>query len=124
MKMIEAIVKPFKVDEVKDALVDMGAQGMTVTEVKGFGRQKGNREVYRGAEYSTDFVPKAKIEVFVADNLMPRAVETITRTAKTGSVGDGKIVVADLISVVRIRTGEMGKARCDAVTPDSGSPFV
>jgi nitrogen regulatory protein P-II 2 len=110
MKMIEAIVQPFKVDEVKDALVDMGVRGMTVTEVKGFGRQKGFREVYRGAEYSTDFVPKVKIEVFAPDKLAPRVVETITRTAKTGSVGDGKIVVADLCSVARIRTGELGES--------------
>ena len=110
MKIIEALIKPFKLDEVKDALVDIGVHGMTVTEVKGFGRQKGNREVYRGAEYSTDFVPKVKIEVFVADNLVPRVIETITRSAKTGSVGDGKIFVSDLSSVVRIRTGEMGES--------------
>src|SRR3989442_4432796 len=117
MKMIEAIVQPFKLEEVKDALMEIGLQGMTVTEVKGFGRQKGHREVYRGAEYTTDFVPKVKIEVFAPDKLVPRVVETITRTAKTGSVGDGKIVVADLSSVVRIRTGEMGEGalwRCDA----------
>ena len=109
MKMIEAIVQPFKLDEVKDSLMEIGVQGMTVTEVNGFGRQKGNREVYRGAEYSTDFVPKVKIEVFAPDKLVPRVVETITRSAKTGSVGDGKIVVADLGSVVRIRTGETGE---------------
>ena len=110
MKIIEAIIKPFKLEEVKDALMEIGVQGMTVTEVKGFGRQKGNRETYRGAEYTTDFVPKVKIEVFVADNLVPRVVETITRSAKTGSVGDGKIFVSDLNSVVRIRTGEMGES--------------
>ena len=110
MKMIEAIVKPFKLDEVKDALVDMGVRGMTVTEVKGFGRQKGNREVYRGAEYSTDFVPKVKIEVFVPDNLASRVIDTITRSGKTGSVGDGKIFVSDISSVVRIRTGETGES--------------
>src|SRR5467141_2265610 len=110
MKMIEAIVKPFKLDDVKDALVEMGVHGMTVTEVKGFGRQKGNREVYRGAEYSTDFVPKAKIEVFAPDKLAPHVVETIARSAKTGSVGDGKIVVTDLSSVARIRTGETGES--------------
>jgi len=109
MKMIEAIIKPFKLDEVKDALMEMGVHGMTVTEVKGFGRQKGNREVYRGAEYTTDFVPKVKIEVFAPDKLAPRVVETITRSAKTGSVGDGKIVVADLGTVTRIRTGDMGE---------------
>ena len=109
MKMIEAIVKPFKLDEVKDALVEMGVQGMTVTEVKGFGRQKGAKETYRGAEYTTDFVPKVKIELYVSDNLVPRVIETITRAAKTGSVGDGKIFVSDLNSVVRIRTGETGE---------------
>lgn len=109
MKMIGAIFKPFKLDEVKDALVEMGVQGMTVTEVKGFGRQKGNREIYRGAEYTTDFVPKTKIEVSVADDLVPRVIETITRTAKTGRVGDGKIVVSNLGAVVRIRTGETGE---------------
>ena len=110
MKIIGAIIKPFKVEEVKDALLEMGVQGMTVTEVKGFGRQKGNKETYRGAEYTTDFVPKVKVEVFVADNLVARVVETITRTAKTGSVGDGKIIVSDLSSVVRIRNGEMGES--------------
>jgi nitrogen regulatory protein PII len=110
MKMIEAIIKPFKLEEVKDALLEMGVHGMTVTEVKGFGRQKGNRETYRGAEYTTDFVPKVKIEVFVADNLASRVIEAITRSAKTGSVGDGKIFVSDLGSVVRIRTGETGES--------------
>ncbi|MCI0426443.1 MAG: P-II family nitrogen regulator [Nitrospiraceae bacterium] len=110
MKIIEAIVKPFKLDEVKNALVETGVQGMTVTEVKGFGRQKGNREVYRGAEYTTDFVPKVKIEVFAPDKLVPHVVETITRSANTGSVGDGKISVSDLSTVVRIRTGETGES--------------
>ena len=110
MKMIEAVVQPFKLDEVKDALVEMGVRGLTVTEVKGFGRQKGHREVYRGAEYTTDFVPKVKIEVYVTESLVARVVETITRSAKTGSVGDGKIFVSDLSSVVRIRTGETGEA--------------
>ena len=110
MKMVEATVKPFKLEEVKDALMEIGVQGMTVTEVKGFGRQKGSKETYRGAEYTTDFVPKVKIEVFVADNLVPRVIETITRSAKTGSVGDGKIFVSDLSSVVRIRTGETGES--------------
>ena len=109
MKMIEAIVKPFKLDEVKDALVEIGVQGMTVTEVKGFGHQKGAKETYRGAEYTTDFVPKVKIELYVTDNLVPRVIETITRSAKTGSLGDGKIFVSDLNSVVRIRTGETGE---------------
>ena len=110
MKMIEAIIKPFKLDEVKDALVEMGVQGMTVTEVKGFGRQKGAKETYRGAEYTTDFVPKVKVEVYVADNLVARVIETISRAAKTGSVGDGKIFVSDLNTVVRIRTGETGES--------------
>ena len=110
MKMIEAVIKPFKLDEVKDALVEIGVQGMTVTEVKGFGRQKGSKETYRGAEYTTDFVPKVKIEVYVADNQVQRVIETITRSAKTGTVGDGKIFVSDLGSVVRIRTGETGEA--------------
>jgi nitrogen regulatory protein P-II 2 len=110
MKIIEAIIKPFKLEEVKDALMEIGVQGMTVTEVKGFGRQKGNRETYRGAEYTTDFVPKVKIEVYVTESLVARVVETITRSAKTGSVGDGKIFVSDLSSVVRIRTGETGES--------------
>jgi nitrogen regulatory protein P-II 2 len=109
MKMIEAIIKPFKLEEVKDALLEMGVHGMTVTEVKGFGRQKGNKETYRGAEYTTDFVPKVKIEVFVADNLASRVIETIMLSARTGSVGDGKIFVSDLGSVARIRTGETGE---------------
>jgi nitrogen regulatory protein P-II 2 len=110
MKMIEAIIKPFKLDDVKDALVEVGVQGMTVSEVKGFGRQKGTKETYRGAEYTTDFVPKVKIELYVADNQVARVVETITRAAKTGSVGDGKIFVSDIGSVVRIRTGETGES--------------
>jgi len=109
MKMIDAIIKPFKLDDVKDALVEIGVQGMTVSEVKGFGRQKGTKETYRGAEYTTDFVPKVKIELYVADNQVARVVETITRAAKTGSVGDGKIFVSDISSVVRIRTGETGE---------------
>ncbi len=109
MKMIEAIVKPFKLDEVKDALVEIGVQGMTVSEVKGFGRQKGTKETYRGAEYTTDFVPKVKIELYVAESMVQRVLETIARSAKTGSVGDGKIFVSDLESVLRIRTGETGE---------------
>jgi nitrogen regulatory protein PII len=109
MKMIEAIIKPFKLEEVKDALLEIGVHGMTVTEVKGFGRQKGSKETYRGAEYTTDFVPKVKIEVFVQKNQVARVIETITRSAKTGNVGDGKIFVSDLSSVVRIRTGETGE---------------
>ena len=110
MKMIEAIIKPFKLDEVKDALVEIGVQGMTVTEVKGFGRQKGTKETYRGAEYTTDFLPKIKIELYVADNMVQKVVDTIVRTAKSGSVGDGKIFVSDISHVVRIRTGETGES--------------
>ncbi|MGH7258387.1 MAG: P-II family nitrogen regulator [Nitrospiraceae bacterium] len=108
MKLIEAIVKPFKLDEVKDALLEIGIQGMTVSEVKGFGRQKGHKETYRGQEYTIEFVPKVKIEVAVTDSQVPKVLETITRAAKTGSIGDGKIFVRDLSSVVRIRTGETG----------------
>jgi len=110
MKMIEAIIKPFKLDEVKDALVEIGVQGMTVTEVKGFGRQKGSKETYRGAEYTTDFLPKIKIELYVADNMVQKVVDTIVRSAKSGSVGDGKIFVSDIGHVVRIRTGETGES--------------
>ncbi|MBK9997509.1 MAG: P-II family nitrogen regulator [Nitrospira sp.] len=110
MKLIEAIVKPFKLDEVKDALLEIGIQGMTVTEVKGFGRQKGHKETYRGQEYTIEFVPKVKIEVAVNDSQVQRVLETITRAAKTGSIGDGKIFVRELTSAVRIRTGETGKA--------------
>lgn len=109
MKLIEAIIKPFKLDEVKDALIELGVQGMTVTEVKGFGRQKGHKETYRGTEYQIDFVPKIKLEVAVTDQLAPKVIETITRAGKTGSIGDGKIFMSDLESVVRIRTGESGE---------------
>ena len=108
MKMIQAIIKPFKLESVKDALLEMGVHGMTVTEVKGLGRQKGNKETYRGAEYTTDFIPRAKIEVLVEDNLVPRVIETIMLSARTGSIGDGKIFVSDLSSLVRVRTGETG----------------
>lgn len=110
MKIVEAIVKPFKLDDVKDALMEIGVHGMTVSEVKGFGRQKGSHEIYRGAEYTTDFVPKMKIEVFVTDKEVSRVIDTITRTAKTGNIGDGKIFVGDISNVVRIRTGEMGES--------------
>lgn len=110
MKKIEAIIKPFKLDEVKDALTQIGVQGMTVTEVKGFGRQKGHVELYRGAEYDITFVPKIKIEVVVPDSLADRAVSRIEEKAKTGKVGDGKIFVYKLEEVVRIRTGEKGEA--------------
>jgi nitrogen regulatory protein P-II 2 len=110
MKLVEAIIKPFKLDEVKDALLEIGVQGMTVTEVKGFGRQKGHKETYRGQEYTIEFVPKVKVEVAVTDSQVPRVLDTITRAAKTGSIGDGKIFVRELNSVVRIRTGETGES--------------
>jgi nitrogen regulatory protein P-II 1 len=109
MKKIEAIVKPFKLDEVKNALTKIGVQGMTVTEVKGFGRQKGHTEVYRGAEYKIDFVPKSKIELIVPDELVTPVLETIERSAKTGKIGDGKIFLSPVEEVIRIRTGERGK---------------
>jgi nitrogen regulatory protein PII len=109
MKLIQAIIKPFKLDEVKEALLELGIQGMTVTEVKGFGRQKGHKETYRGTEYQIEFVPKIKLDIAVADSRMNEALEAITRAAKTGSIGDGKIFVSDLESVIRIRTGETGE---------------
>jgi len=109
MKKIEAIIKPFKVDDVKNALTKVGIQGMTISEVKGFGRQKGHTEIYRGAEYTIDFVPKAKIELIVTDDLAPQVIETIERAAKTGKIGDGKVFVSPVDEVVRIRTGERGK---------------
>ena len=108
MKLIEAIIKPFKLDEVKSALIEAGVKGMTVSEVRGFGRQKGHKETYRGTEYQIDFVPKVKIDVAVPDNMVNQVVEVIARTAKTGSIGDGKIFVSDLGNVIRIRTGETG----------------
>lgn len=110
MKKIEAVIKPFKLDEVKDALNAIGVQGITVTEVKGFGRQKGHTELYRGAEYVVDFLPKVKIEVIAADNLVPKIIETIEAAAKTGRIGDGKIFVTPVEEVIRIRTGERGEA--------------
>lgn len=109
MKLITAIIKPFKLDEVREGLSSIGVQGITVTEVKGFGRQKGHTELYRGAEYVVDFLPKTKIEAAVADDLVERAIETIETTARTGKIGDGKIFVQDLLDVIRIRTGETGK---------------
>ena len=109
MKRIEAIIKPFKLDEVKNALTMIGVQGMTVTEVKGFGRQRGHTESYRGTEYSIDFLPKSKIELIVADELAIQAIETIARTAKTGKIGDGKIFLSSVEEVIRIRTGERGR---------------
>ena len=108
MKMVEAIVKPFKLDEVKEALTKAGIQGMTVEEVKGFGRQKGHTELYRGAEYSVDFLPKVKIQILVPDDKAAKVVEVITDSARTGKIGDGKIFVSDVEEVIRIRTGEKG----------------
>jgi nitrogen regulatory protein P-II 2 len=108
MKMIVAIIKPFKLDDVRRAVADIGIQGITVTEVKGFGRQRGHTELYRGAEYVVDFLPKAKIELAVADDIAERVVEAIVNTARTGSIGDGKIFVLDLEQSIRIRTGETG----------------
>jgi len=110
MKKIEAIIKPFKLDEVKEALQELGVQGMTVLEAKGYGRQKGHTELYRGAEYVVDFLPKIKIEVVVADDQLTKALEAIQSAARTGRIGDGKIFVSDIIDVVRIRTGESGAA--------------
>ncbi len=109
MKKIEAIIKPFKLDDVKTALNEVGVQGMTVTEVKGFGRQKGHKEVYRGAEYVVELVPKIKIEVVVPDETVTRVLETIAKAAKTGKIGDGKIFVSTVGEAVRIRTGEKGE---------------
>ena len=108
MKKIEAIIKPFKLDEVKEALQDVGLQGITVTEAKGFGRQKGHTELYRGAEYVVDFLPKVKIEAAVPEELVERAIEAIETSARTGKIGDGKVFVYDIEHVVRIRTGETG----------------
>ncbi len=108
MKKIEAIIKPFKLDEVKEALQELGLQGMTVVEAKGFGRQKGQTELYRGAEYVVDFLPKIKIEVVVADDQLSKAIEAIQTAARTGRIGDGKIFVSEIIEVIRIRTGETG----------------
>lgn len=110
MKLVVAIVKPFKLDEVREALADMGVNGLTVTEVKGFGRQKGHTELYRGAEYVVDFLPKVKIEAAVADDLVERCLEAIQKSARTGKIGDGKIFVFDVEQVIRIRTGETGEA--------------
>jgi nitrogen regulatory protein P-II 1 len=110
MKKIEAIVRHHKVDEVKEALVGVGLQGMTITEVRGFGRQRGHTETYRGTEYTVDFVPKVKLEIVVANGLVDKAVSAIVGAAKTGQVGDGKIFVSDLSNVIRVRTGETGEA--------------
>ena len=110
MKLITAIIKPFKLDEVREALADTGVTGLTVTEVKGFGRQKGHTELYRGAEYVVDFLPKVKVEAAVPDVLVERAIEAITKAARTGKIGDGKIFVCAVEQVVRIRTGETGES--------------
>ena len=109
MKKIEAIIKPFKLDEVKDALHEIGLQGLTVIEAKGFGRQKGHTELYRGAEYVVDFLPKVKVELVVADSMVDTALESIVKAARTGKIGDGKIFVSSVDQVVRIRTGETGE---------------
>ena len=110
MKQITAIIKPFKLEEVREGLADVGVTGITVTEVKGFGRQKGHTELYRGAEYVVDFLPKVKVEVVVPDTLVERAIEAIVKAARTGKIGDGKIFVTPVEQVVRIRTGESGDA--------------
>jgi nitrogen regulatory protein P-II 1 len=110
MKKIEAIIKPFKLTEVKDALNELGIQGMTVTEVKGFGRQKGHTEIYRGSEYTVDFLPKIKVETVVADNQKDAAVEAIIKAAKTGKIGDGKVFVTSIDEAIRIRTDERGES--------------
>ena len=110
MKKIEAIIKPFKLDEVREALSEVGVSGLTVTEVKGFGRQKGHTELYRGAEYVVDFLPKVKVELILADAMVERAIEAIVKAARTGKIGDGKIFVTAVEQVIRIRTGEAGEA--------------
>jgi nitrogen regulatory protein P-II 1 len=110
MKKIEAIIKPFRLDSVKEALAELGIQGLTVSEVRGFGRQKGHKEIYRGAEYTIDFVPKVKIELVVDDSLLRQAVEAIATSARTGQIGDGKIFILPVEEALRIRTGERGEA--------------
>ncbi|CAM3618445.1 P-II family nitrogen regulator [Parendozoicomonas haliclonae] len=110
MKLVSAIIKPFKLDDVREALSEIGVQGITVTEVKGFGRQKGHTELYRGAEYVVDFLPKVKIEVAIGDELLDQVIESITKAANTGKIGDGKIFVTELQQAIRIRTGETGTA--------------
>jgi nitrogen regulatory protein PII len=110
MKLIIAIIKPFKLEEVKEALAEIGIEGMTVTEVKGFGRQKGHTEIYRGSEYTVDFLPKVKLEIVVNDDIVAKTVETIVKSAKTGKIGDGKVFVVALEEAVRIRTDERGDA--------------
>ena len=110
MKLIIAIIKPFKLEEVKEALAEIGIEGMTVTEVKGFGRQKGHTEIYRGSEYTVDFLPKVKLEIVVNDDIVPKTVDTIVKSAKTGKIGDGKVFVVALEEAIRIRTDERGDA--------------
>ena len=110
MKLVTAVIKPFKLDDVREALSEIGVQGLTVTEVKGFGRQKGHTELYRGAEYVVDFLPKVKIEVAIGDDMLDRVIEAITKAANTGKIGDGKIFVVALEQAIRIRTGEIGRA--------------
>ncbi len=110
MKKIEAIIKPFKLEEVKDALADLGIEGMTVTEVKGFGRQKGHTEIYRGSEYTLDFLPKVKVDVVVAESLAEKAIAAILKAAKTGKIGDGKIFISPVEEAIRIRTDETGES--------------
>ena len=109
MKSVTAIIKPFKLNDVRDALSDIGVQGMTVTEVKGFGRQKGHTELYRGAEYAVDFLPKVKLDIAIADSLLDQTLEAISKSANTSKIGDGKIFVTELAQVIRIRTGETGE---------------
>ena len=109
MKLVTAIIKPFKLDDVREALSEIGVQGVTVTEVKGFGRQKGHTELYRGAEYVVDFLPKVKVEIAIGDNLLDQVIEAITKAANTGMIGDGKIFVTELEQAIRIRTGETGE---------------
>lgn len=109
MKLVSAVIKPFKLDDVRAALSEIGVQGVTVTEVKGFGRQKGHTELYRGAEYVVDFLPKVKLEIAIADNLLDKVIDTVSKAASTGKIGDGKIFVTELEQVIRIRTGETGE---------------
>jgi len=109
MKLVTAIIKPFKLDDVREALSEIGVQGVTVTEVKGFGRQKGHTELYRGAEYVVDFLPKVKVEIAIGDELLDQVIEAITKAANTGKIGDGKIFVTELAQAIRIRTGETGE---------------
>jgi nitrogen regulatory protein P-II 1 len=123
MKKLEAIIKPFKLEEVKEALAELGIEGMTVTEVKGFGRQKGHTEIYRGSEYTVDFLPKVKVEVVLADDMVEKAVGVVVAAAKTGKIGDGKVFVLSVEHAVRIRTEEIGEKRCEETPHDSWAAF-